>query len=115
MLNQVVAVGRLVRKPELKELEDGKSVSNITIAVPRSYKNADGEYDTDFVDCTLWEGIAKNAVEYCEKGDLVGIKGKIQTDLYEIDNETIKSTKVIVEKLTYLSSSKEKNQPEQEM
>ena len=53
MLNQVVLVGRLVRDPELRETEEGKKVTNITIAVPRSYKNIDGEYDTDFIDCTL--------------------------------------------------------------
>ena len=48
MLNQVVLVGRLVRDPELKELENGNKLSNITLAVPRSYKNVNGEYETDF-------------------------------------------------------------------
>ena len=50
MLNQFVGVGRLVAEPSVKETEDGKQVSNITIAVPRSYKNENGEYDTDFLD-----------------------------------------------------------------
>lgn len=48
MLNQTVLVGRLVKDPELNETENGNKVTNITLAVPRSYKNADGEYDTDF-------------------------------------------------------------------
>ena len=52
MLNQTVIVGRLVSKPETKELEEGKKVANLTLAVPRSYKNENGEYDTDFIDCT---------------------------------------------------------------
>ena len=42
MLNQIVIVGRLVRNPELRETEGGKKVTNITLAVPRSYKNING-------------------------------------------------------------------------
>lgn len=110
MLNQVVIVGRLVRDPEVKETESGKKVSNITLAVPRSYKNADGEYDTDFVDCTLWNSVASNTSEYCHKGDIVGVKGKIETEMYEKDGENRKSTSIIAEKVTFLSSSnKEKD------
>ena len=59
MLNQVVLVGRLTSDLETKELEDGKKVSNMTLAIPRSFKNADGEYETDFVDCSLWNTIAE--------------------------------------------------------
>ena len=52
MLNQVVLVGRLTSDLEAKELEDGKKVTNMTLAIPRSFKNAEGEYETDFVECT---------------------------------------------------------------
>ncbi len=48
MLNQIVIVGRLVKNPELRQTDSGKKVTNITLAVPRSYKNAKGEYETDF-------------------------------------------------------------------
>lgn len=113
MLNQVVIVGRLVRDPEVKETESGKKVSNITLAVPRAYKNADGEYDTDFVDCTLWNSVAQNTSEHCHKGDIVGVKGKIETEMYEKDGENRKSTSIIAEKVTFLSSSnKEKDDVE---
>jgi len=71
VLNQAVLVGRIVREPELKETEKGK-VTNITLAVPRSFKNQNGEYDTDFISCVLWKGVAESTVEYCKKGDLVG-------------------------------------------
>ena len=50
MLNQVVLVGRIVKTPELKITETGKKTSKMTLAVPRNYKNMDGEYDTDFLD-----------------------------------------------------------------
>jgi len=107
MLNQVVMVGRLVATPEVRETENGKKVSNITMAVQRSYKNAEGVYETDFVDCTLFDGVAQNTSEYCKKGDIVGVKGRIQTEIYEKDGENKKSTNIIAEKITFLSSSKE--------
>ena len=106
MLNQTVVVGRLVADPTLQKVESGKKVSNITIAVPRSYKNENGEYDTDFVDCVLWGGIAENTIEYCKKGDIVGIKGRIQVNSYEKDNEKKYSMEVVAEKVSFLSSKK---------
>ena len=109
MLNQVVIVGRLVKDPELVETESGKKVTNITLAVPRSYKNTDGEYDTDFVDCTLWTGVAESTSEYCHKGDLLGIKGRLQTSNYEKDGEKKYKTTVIAEKITFLTSKKADN------
>ena len=108
MMNQTCIIGRLVREPEVKELEDGKKVSNITLAVPRSYKNENGEYETDFIDCTLWGGVAHRTAEYCRKGDLVGVKGRLQTNNYENEKgEKRKNTEVIAEKLTFLSSNRE--------
>lgn len=106
MLNQVVVVGRLVRDPELKETESGKKVTHVTLAVPRSYKNVNGEYDTDFVDCTLWTGIAESTSEYCKKGDLVGIKGRLETSSYEKEDQVKYVTSVVAEKVTFLTSKK---------
>ena len=86
MLNQAVLIGRIVRDPELKDTEKGK-VTNITLAVPRSFKNTNGEYDTDFISCVLWKGVAESTAEYCKKGDIVGVKGRIQADSFEKDGE----------------------------
>lgn len=108
MLNQTVLVGRLVRDPELYETESGNKVTNITLAVPRSYKNSEGVYDTDFINCVLWKGVAESATEYCHKGDLLGIKGRIQTRTVELDDETKKNiTEVVAEKVTFLSSKRD--------
>ena len=106
MLNQAVLVGRIVQEPELKETEKG-NVTNITLAVPRSFKNSNGEYETDFISCVLWKDVAENTVEYCKKGDLVGIKGRIQTRDVELEDETHrKYVEVVAEKVTFLSSKK---------
>ena len=103
MLNQTVIVGRLVSKPETKELEEGKKVANLTLAVPRSYKNENGEYDTDFIDCTLWNGVAESTAEYCNKGDLIGVKGRLEYKEREIEGKKIKVTNIIAEKVTFLT------------
>ena len=101
MLNQIIVVGRLARDFEITKLESGE-YAKIVLAVPRSFKNADGEYETDFIEFTLSGNIATNTKEYCKKGDILGIKGRIQTvtveDEYKIE--------LIAEKVTFLSSRK---------
>ena len=105
MLNNVVVVGRLVDDVKLEKTESGKERSYITLAVPRSYKNADGEYETDFVDCVLWNGVASNTAEYCRKGDLIGVKGRIETNTFETESgEKKKATNIVADKITFLSS-----------
>jgi single-strand DNA-binding protein len=110
MLNQLVLVGRIVRQPELREAENSKKYSYITLAVPRSFKNVNGEYDTDFIDCILWDNIAATTVKYCNKGDIVGVKGRIQSRIVEKDDNKKYLTEVIAEKVTFLSSNKNKEE-----
>lgn len=104
-MNQVVLVGRIAQDLEIKEQEE-KKICTVTIAVQRSFKNLNGEYETDFIPCVLWNGIAANTMEYCRKGDTVGIKGRIQS------NE--KGIYIIVEKATFLSSNKHSEGEENE-
>ena len=106
MLNQLVVIGRLVKDPELRKTESGRNVTNITLAVPRSYKNVNGEYDTDYVDCVLWNTVAESTTEYCKKGDLIGVKGRVQTRIYEKDEQKKYATEIVAEKITFLSSKK---------
>ena len=86
----------------------------MTLAIPRSFKNAEGEYETDFVECTLWNNIAENTAEYCKKGDIVGVKGRLQTNNYEKeDGSKVFKLDVVAEKVTFLSS-RSKEEPERE-
>ena len=57
MLNQIVLVGRITKTPEIIENQDGSKFAILNLAIPRTFKNENGEYDTDFIDCTLWKGI----------------------------------------------------------
>ena len=107
MLNQVVLVGRLTSDPEIITTEKGKKKTAITLAVQRSYKNVDGLYETDFIRCILWNGVASNTHEYCHSGDIVGVKGRLQTSKYEDENKKVRYVMdVIAEKVTFLSSKK---------
>lgn len=106
MLNQVVLVGRLTKDPEVNTTDSNKHYLHIALAVPRSFKNINGEYDTDFIDCVLWDSVAKSTSEYCRKGDIVGVKGRIQSDLVEKEDGTKKYyTNVVAERVTFLSSN----------
>lgn len=102
----------MVREPELYETDTGRKVTSIVLAVPRSYKNSNGEYDTDFVKCILWQGIAENTTQYVKKGDLLGVKGRIQSKERELmDGTKWTYLEVVAEKVTFLSSKpKEKRE-----
>ena len=106
MLNQIVLVGRIVRTPELRVTESGRKTATVTLAVPRSYKNMEGEYDTDFLDCILWTNVAENTTEYCQTGDMVGVKGRVQTRvILNEDGTKKKKTEIVAEKVTFLAQS----------
>lgn len=113
MLNQIALVGRIVKNPEVSETGNGKKFCLITLAVSRIYKNSDGEYETDFINCRLWGDTAENTAKYCQKGDLVGVKGRLQSGSYENEKGTQFYTEVVAERVTFLSAKKE-NEPKEE-
>lgn len=78
MINNVVLTGRLTKTVKLKYYNDEKSVCYFTIAVNRNYKNANGEYDADFINCKAYRNTAEYLAKYCSKGDLVGVVGSIE-------------------------------------
>ena len=97
MLNQVILVGRIVRDPEMKLPADNRDTV-IVLAIPNSYKNSNGEYDTNFIKCVLYNGIAKNVIEYCHKGDLVGVRGRIVATNEE-------NMMIVANRITFLTQS----------
>ena len=112
MLNSVVLIGRLVDTPTLKVYDNDLSLATITLAVPRAFKNHDGDVDTDFIRCVFWDVTARNVSDYCRKGDLVAVRGRIQSRLAEVnfdtENEVLKKKitvlEVIGERVVFLSS-----------
>ena len=106
MINQIILVGRLTGDPEIEEYENGKKRTIINIAVQRQFKNIDNKYDTDFFRCVLWNGMASNTKNYCQRGDIVGVKGRVQNRSY-VDSEKYTSyiTEIIAEKISNVSHS----------
>ena len=107
MINQVVLVGRMTRNLELRYTSNEKAVGNFTLAINRRFKNQNGEYETDFIDCVIFGKQAETMAQYTKKGDLIGVEGSIQKRAYE-DKEGNKrySTEIMVEKITFLQTNK---------
>ena len=114
MHNMVYLIGRLTEDPTLKKLDDDKEMLTINLAVQRSFKNEDGIYETDYLRCILWNALASHTCEYCKKGDLVGLKGRIQSRSYEDEDKNIKYiTEIVVDKISFLASAKNKEEKEE--
>ncbi|MDY5992766.1 MAG: single-stranded DNA-binding protein [Bacilli bacterium] len=110
MLNQIVLVGRLTRNIKINKSENGKKIANISLAIPRSFKNMEGTYDTDFIDCVAFENIAENTASYCSKGDIVGVKGRVQSRVVEKEGKKEYLIDIVAEKVTFLSSRKKEEE-----
>ena len=85
-MNKVILVGNLTRDPEGAETANGIQVSRFTVAVSRRFKNSEGNYDTDFINCVAWRSQADYANKYGKKGIKVGVVGTLQTRSYDADD-----------------------------
>ena len=83
MINNVVLIGRLTRDPELRYTPSNVAVATFNLAVNRNFKNQAGDREADFINCMIWRQYAENFANWCKKGNLVGITGRIQTRSYE--------------------------------
>lgn len=111
MLNNVVLVGRLTKDPELKYSQSGVAVANFTLAVDRSFKNADGEKEVDFIPVVVFKKQAENCANYLGKGRLVAIEGRIQVRTYEAkDGGKRWVTEVIANNVRFLDFGKDNRQ-----
>lgn len=105
MLNRVVLVGRLTKDPVLRYTESGVAVARFTLAVNRNYTNQQGERETDFINITVWRGLAENCAKFTHKGSLVGVDGRLQVRTYENqEGHTVWATEVVAEDVRFLES-----------
>lgn len=110
-MNIVSLIGNIVRDPELKATPQGTSVCDFTIAVQRNYKNANGEYDADFINCTAWRNTADFVAKYFVKGSAIGVTGSLQTRKYTTKNGDERHiTEVIVAGAEFIGKKPEKKQ-----
>ena len=105
MLNSVCLVGRLTRDPELKYTGNNIAVASFSLAVNRNFKDANGERETDFINCVIWRQQAENLANWAKKGALIGITGRIQTRSYENQQgQRVYVTEVVAENFQMLES-----------
>lgn len=103
MINNVTLIGRLTKDVELKRTPSDIAAAQFTIACNRNFKNSNGEYDTDFVNCVMWREQAERFTSWTKKGYLVAIVGRIQTRNYEgTDGRRIYVTEVVAENFQIL-------------
>lgn len=95
--NQVTIIGNITRDPEVKYLQSGKAVCNLSVAINDRRKDQFGNWveNTTFVEVTLWERQAEVAGEYLKKGSSVLIGGKLATDQWEKDGQKFSKVKII--------------------
>ncbi len=104
MLNRVVLIGRLTKDPELRYTPTGVAVANFTLAIDRNYKNAQGERETDFINCVVYRQLAELCANYLAKGKLAAADGRIQVRSYTgQDGQKRWVTEVIAEDVRFLS------------
>lgn len=103
-------VGRLGKDPEVRNLENGATVANFTMATSESYKDkTTGEKKeiTEWHNIVLWRGLAEVAAKYLHKGDMIYVEGKLRTRSWEKDGVTRYSTEVIGDNMTMLSTRRD--------
>nr|UVY01661.1 MAG: Single-strand binding protein family protein [Bacteriophage sp.] len=103
MINNATLIGRLTRDAELRYTPSNIATAQFNIACNRNFKNANGEYDADFINCVMWREQAERFCNWTKKGMLVGITGRIQTRSYEgNDGKRVYVTEVVAENFQVL-------------
>ena len=109
-MNKILATGRTTANLELKQTASGISVVEFSLAVKRAFKNANGEYDSDFFNCVAYSKTAETISRYVKKGDQVGIEGRLQTRNYtNSEGRKIYVTEIIVENFEFLQAKKQED------
>ena len=103
MINNVTLIGRLTRDAELRYTPNNIATAQFNIACNRNFKNANDEYDADFINCVMWREQAERFCNWTRKGMLVGIVGQIQTRSYENQQgQRVYVTEVVAENFQVL-------------
>ncbi len=110
MVNNVVLIGRITRDLELKATNNGREVLNFSIAVNRNFKNSQGGYDADFINCVAFGQTAKFMSQYMAKGRLISVVGRIQSRTYD-NPQGVRQyiTEIIADNVSPLESRRDNN------
>ena len=110
-MNKFIGLGRLTKNPELRSTQSGLKVASFTLAINRNFKNKEGKYDADFLNCQAFKNTAEFIEKYFKKGSMMAITARAQTRNYD-DNDGKKRfvTEFIVEEVYFAGSNEKKNE-----
>lgn len=109
-MNKVILIGRNTKDIELRTTPSGLDVIQFTLAVQRNYKNSDGEYDADFINCIAFKNTAKTIHQYIKKGHKLAVEGRIQNRSYDSQDGTKRYViEVIVDNIEFLEKRESQN------
>ena len=118
MINRVVLVGRLTKNPEFRTTSNDVNVATFTLAVNRTFTNANGERQADFINVVVFRRQAENVNNYLSKGQLAGVDGRIQSRSYENqEGKRVYVTEVVADSVQFMDSkgsNQQNNQPQQQ-
>ncbi|HET9432558.1 MAG TPA: single-stranded DNA-binding protein [Chitinophagaceae bacterium] len=114
-INKVILLGRVGKEPEIRALNNGKSVANFSIATSEKWKNkntGEAQESTEWHNIVFFGPVVEVVENYVHKGDLVYVEGKIKTEKYmdKTGNEKF-SVKITGEKLQLLGEKKKDAAP----
>lgn len=107
-MNKVILMGRLTKDIEMRQTPNGVSLARFSIAVTRRFKNSNGEYDADFINCIAWRKTGEFIARYFQKGSMMAVVGSIQTRSWDgNDGKKQYATEVIVDEAYFTGSKSE--------
>jgi single-strand DNA-binding protein len=105
--NQVVLMGNLTRDPELRQTPNGQNVCSFSLALNRSYKGADGNWQeaTDFIDVVAWGPLGERVAQYLSKGRPCLVNGRLQSRSWEQEGQKRSKVEVVAQDVTFLGGA----------
>jgi len=86
MFNEIILIGKLVNPPIVKETGNGIQLVTIVLDIERPYRNYLGVHEHDFIQCVLWKGLGQKVMDCCEVGNIIGVKGRLQSHTFETND-----------------------------
>ena len=114
-MQKFIGIGRTTKDIELSQTTSGVAVAKFTLAIPRKFKNAEGEKETDFLNCVAWRQSAEIIAKYVNKGDQLFIVGTVQTRSYEVKGEKKYITEIQVDEFELLGNKKDGKEKTEEI
>jgi single-strand DNA-binding protein len=111
--NKVVLMGNLTRDPELRTTPNGQNVTSFSLAVNRSWKNANGEQQeaVDYIDCNIWGKPAEIVNQYMKKGSGILVSGRLQQRSWEQEGQKRSKVEVVVEDFNFVGGDRDGGSP----